>query len=119
MVYGNPYAIKRDILLISLPDSRYLLNPLISLLIPLNFRIKNKLFSIKVTFKHLQKHTNKTQKMIELNFEGIKFTIETKENLYKHETNNFLKELPDIKNNDKFTVALFILNRWAKSMSNF
>nr|CAD2167034.1 unnamed protein product [Meloidogyne enterolobii] len=54
--------------------------------------------------------------MIKLNIEGIKFTIETKEALYKHETNNFLKEIPDIKNNVKFTEALIILNRWAKSI---
>ncbi|CAK5087258.1 unnamed protein product [Meloidogyne enterolobii] len=53
--------------------------------------------------------------MIELNIEGIKFTIETKEALYKHETNNFIKELPGIKNNIKFNNALIILNRWAKN----
>ena len=57
--------------------------------------------------------------MIELNIEGIKFTIETKVALYKHETNNFLKELPGIKNNIKFSKALVILNRWTKSMENF
>nr|CAD2167036.1 unnamed protein product [Meloidogyne enterolobii] len=68
-----------------------------------------------VTFNYLQKHTDKTQKMIELNIEGIKFTIETKEALYKHETNNFLKELPGIKNNIKFSKALVILNRWTKN----
>jgi len=54
--------------------------------------------------------------MIKLTIEGIKFTIETKEALYKPATNNFIKELPDIKNNIKFTKALIILNRWAKSM---
>ncbi|CAK5087257.1 unnamed protein product [Meloidogyne enterolobii] len=53
--------------------------------------------------------------MIELNIEGIKFTIETKEALYKHATNNFIKGLPDIKNNIKFNNALIILNRWAKN----
>nr|CAD2191270.1 unnamed protein product [Meloidogyne enterolobii] len=79
------------------------------------FLCKEQFKDFEFTFKHLQKHTNNTQKMIELNIEGIKFTIETNENLYKHETNNFIKELPDIKNNNKFTIALFILNRWAKN----
>nr|CAD2207575.1 unnamed protein product [Meloidogyne enterolobii] len=80
------------------------------------FLCREEFEGFEVTFNHLQKHTNKTQKMIELNIEGIKFTIETKEALYKHETNNFIKELPDIKNNIKFNKALIILNRWAKSM---